>query len=408
MVGCYSTGQVARGGSYYSQDYGNGEISYETFYDQLQPYGNWVNYPEYGNVWQPYMQNGFRPYESGGHWVSTVDGWAWASDYNWGWAPFHYGRWFFDQSIGWAWVPGYEWAPAWVTWGQYNDYYAWAPLAPGINVGIGNNWRAPANYWSFVPRNYINYSNLNRYAIAGNYNTNVNNINIINNYNSYNQKDYYHRGPDYQEVQRFTHKPITPVTIAPVNKPGSARVVNRQLQIYRPPVSANVNNNNAVRNINTPNNARTYQGAVKNGQPGNGINGTNVTRENINNTNRQLQQQQMDSRLRSQTTGRTIPSESPAPAAPPTHSVSPAQQNIYRRPEMRNTPPADVQQSQPQPRFPNERIMQRPGSPTQNERVLRQPQTPVMPDRMQNREGSIRSSMPSARPGGSMQRPSRF
>ncbi|MBS1975097.1 MAG: hypothetical protein JST13_12150, partial [Bacteroidetes bacterium] len=104
------------------------EVSYQTFYDDLSPYGQWVSYPGYGYVWAPNVGYGFKPYSTNGHWVYSDAGWVWASDYNWGWAPFHYGRWFFDNNYGWMWVPGYEWAPAWVSWRQNNDYYGWAPL----------------------------------------------------------------------------------------------------------------------------------------------------------------------------------------------------------------------------------------------------------------------------------------
>ncbi|MFX8813069.1 DUF6600 domain-containing protein, partial [Acinetobacter baumannii] len=79
---------------------------------------------------------GFTPYRTGGHWVYSNAGWAWASDYNWGWAPFHYGRWAFDPMYGWFWVPGYEWAPAWVSWRSGGGYYGWAPLSPGINISV--------------------------------------------------------------------------------------------------------------------------------------------------------------------------------------------------------------------------------------------------------------------------------
>lgn len=446
MAGCYTTGQVPQGDNYgYSDNYSNAPVSYETFYDQLQPYGNWVNYPEYGNVWQPNIQQGFRPYETGGHWVPTVDGWAWASDYNWGWAPFHYGRWFFDQSIGWAWVPGYDWAPAWVTWGQYNDYYAWAPLAPGINISFGNSWRAPGTYWSFVPRNCIGYSNLNRYASYGNYNTNVNNITIINNYNSYNQKEYYHRGPNYQEVEQFTHKPINPVAIASASKPGLSRVVNRQLQIYRPGISANGSNNNgSIRNIKSPNDTRNYQGTIRgNGQTETSINGntgrnwknpnlnnlpagsridgvtngtinggTRVTQESIDNTNRQLQQQQMENSriMRSPTLSNNPPPVHETPAAPQQmpQNNQPIQQNDVRRLDIRNNFPGNVQPSRPQSRMQDERIMQRPAFPEQNERLMRQPQAPAMPQRMESRDANAGRSMQMERRGNGMQRPSRF
>ena len=84
------------------------ELSYQSFYDELAPYGRWIDYPGYGFVWMPNVDPYFKPYASNGHWVYSDMGWTWASDYSWGWATFHYGRWFNDPAYGWMWVPGHE------------------------------------------------------------------------------------------------------------------------------------------------------------------------------------------------------------------------------------------------------------------------------------------------------------
>ena len=116
------------------------EISDQEFYDNLQPYGTWVSDPDYGNVWVPDVEDGFRPYATRGHWVETDYGNTWVSNYPWGWATFHYGRWRFDNYYGWEWIPGHHWAPAWVSWrhGRHNGraYYGWAPLTPGISITL--------------------------------------------------------------------------------------------------------------------------------------------------------------------------------------------------------------------------------------------------------------------------------
>src|ERR1700758_3111775 len=70
---------------------GVAETNYQVFYDQLGPYGNWIDYPSYGYVWHPNVDADFRPYATNGHWVYNDEGWVWVSSYNWGWAPFHYG-----------------------------------------------------------------------------------------------------------------------------------------------------------------------------------------------------------------------------------------------------------------------------------------------------------------------------
>ena len=104
------------------------EASYQSFYDALSPYGQWIDNPQYGYVWMPNVGPDFKPYSSNGNWVYTDGGWTWASNYPWGWATFHYGRWFFEEGYGWMWIPGNEWAPAWVSWRQSPQYYGWAPL----------------------------------------------------------------------------------------------------------------------------------------------------------------------------------------------------------------------------------------------------------------------------------------
>lgn len=218
---------------YASRNFNNAPVSYQTFYDELSPFGDWVNYPGYGYVWVPANSYGFRPYETNGFWVSTVSGWAWASNYSWGWAPFHYGRWFRDPALGWAWVPGYQWAPAWVQWGRYNNYYGWAPLSPGASFG---SYMAPYDYWSFAPCNSINSRNLNRYIYRpGNTNI-VNNVTIINNYNTENNVTY-QRGPDYNEVSQATKTTIRPVPVASTTKPGKAKT-GSEFKVFKPSVVA--------------------------------------------------------------------------------------------------------------------------------------------------------------------------
>src|SRR3984957_14695181 len=59
----------------------------------LDPYGTWVDDPNYGTVWVPnadQVGSDFTPYVSAGHWTyDDEDDYVWISDYAWGWAPFH-------------------------------------------------------------------------------------------------------------------------------------------------------------------------------------------------------------------------------------------------------------------------------------------------------------------------------
>ena len=106
------------------------------FYDQLAPYGKWVDHPIYGEIWYPLnVPADWRPYTDG-YWAYTENyGWLWVSDWPWGWAAFHYGRWVWDDRYGWIWIPGSIWAPAWVFWSYGDGYTSWAPMPPNYLWG---------------------------------------------------------------------------------------------------------------------------------------------------------------------------------------------------------------------------------------------------------------------------------
>jgi hypothetical protein len=215
------------------------DVSYQSFYDQLSPYGNWINYPGYGYVWMPNAGPDFQPYATNGNWIYTNAGWTWASNYNWGWAPFHYGRWFYENGYGWMWVPGNEWAPAWVSWRGGGDYYGWAPLGPKVSMDVAlSSYNPPSNYWNFVPRQYMGNPNLHNYYVDGSRNvTIINNTTIINNYSGSNRTRYaYAPGPDPNEVRRYSGNNFTQVQLRQANTPGE-RISGSQYEIYQPRVS---------------------------------------------------------------------------------------------------------------------------------------------------------------------------
>lgn len=221
-----------------------GDLSYQDFYDELDPYGTWMDYPEYGYVWRPNLGADFRPYSTNGRWVWSDDyEWIWVSDYSWGWAPFHYGRWFYDSFYGWMWVPGYEWSPAWVAWRHGGDYYGWAPIRPGINISIGfslGSYNPPVDYWCFAPRRYIVSPRLYNYCVP--YRNNVTIINqttIINNFN-YN-RNVFRTGPGRRDVERYAGR-ITPTRFRDVNSSGRAGFRNNEVAVYRPRVRENNDN----------------------------------------------------------------------------------------------------------------------------------------------------------------------
>lgn len=196
-------------------------VTFQSFYDDLMPYGTWMDYPGYGQVWHPRVEEEFRPYVTRGHWMYSNEGWAWVSDYNWGWAPFHYGRWMYDDFYGWLWVPGYEWSPAWVTWGNVDDYYAWAPLLPEVNVSIQFNlWKPNIFYWNICPRKNIYDRNLHFNVHRPDRVPDFNNrISIFNNFNLTRvHKQYYSKGPERAEVERYSNQSIGEVILKNARK----------------------------------------------------------------------------------------------------------------------------------------------------------------------------------------------
>lgn len=222
-----------------------GEVTYQTFYDELSPYGQWIEYPEHGYVWVPDAGPDFRPYSTNGHWVWTDDyEWMWVSDYDWGWAPFHYGRWFEDDYYGWVWVPGYEWSPAWVAWRDGGDYYGWAPLRPGINISINFNigsYSPPYSYWNFAPRRYLAYRNIGSYCIDWRRNvTIINQTVIINNY-SY-SRNVFRTGPRRYDAERYIGR-INPVRFRDTYTPGRTFYRNNEVSVYRPNIRRDDNRN---------------------------------------------------------------------------------------------------------------------------------------------------------------------
>jgi hypothetical protein len=153
--------------------------------EDLDRHGRWVNVPQYGWVWSPYVAPGWAPYQYG-RW-SWVDyyGWSWISYDPWGWAPYHYGRWFHNGPYGWCWWPGrigvrHYWSPALVAFfgfgsGGFNVGFGfgfgrvgWVPLAPYERL---HRWWGGGFYRGFRGGGYIDRSV-----------TIVNNVNVTNVY----------------------------------------------------------------------------------------------------------------------------------------------------------------------------------------------------------------------------------
>jgi uncharacterized protein DUF6600 len=144
-------------------------ISIGGFYDELDPYGRWIDC-RYGECWVPERVGyDWQPY-SNGEWIYTEYGWTWVSYDPWGESPYHYGTWVYLDRYGWSWVPGTVWAPAWVTWSYSDNYVGWAPLPPDYAFGYSGYSGRPivlaSTRYVFVPTNRFVGTNVRTVRVA--------------------------------------------------------------------------------------------------------------------------------------------------------------------------------------------------------------------------------------------------
>lgn len=207
------------------------DISLQSFYDELSPYGTWIQDPQYGYVWRPDVeQDDFRPYYSNGRWAMTEYGNTWVSNYDWGWAPFHYGRWVYNRYRQWIWIPDTVWGPAWVSWRSGGGYYGWAPMGPSLNINI--NFGIPDNWWVFIPQRNIYYDSFPRYYSRRNV-TIIHNTTIINNTYERNRRTYY-TGPRADDIRRATRRDVTVYNVNRTSRSGRSEIRGNELNIYNP------------------------------------------------------------------------------------------------------------------------------------------------------------------------------
>lgn len=214
-------------------------VSLQVFYDELQPYGTWMDHGQYGYVWIPRVDAGFVPYASNGYWINTQYGNTWVSDYDWGWAPFHYGRWFFDDFYGWMWVPDTTWGPAWVAWRSGGGYYGWAPLMPGFGIHLSVNYynRIPHRYWSFVPYRYVTYRHVYRHCVPRPTVVNIiNHTTIITHNHTDNRRQTYFTGPSRSDIERRGGGRVQMHSVSETDRPGRTEVSRNTANFYRPQI----------------------------------------------------------------------------------------------------------------------------------------------------------------------------
>ena len=236
--------------------------SVQTFYEPLDPYGDWIETDDYGYVFRPQVSvtsTSWRPYTDG-RWIHSDYGWTWESNEDFGWATYHYGRWARVSGAGWVWVPGREWGPGWVSWRRGNDYCGWAPLPPESRARFSFTATVDRDY-DLGPAAYIfislsNFGARSYAPVCAPLERNVtiiqNTVNITNiNYNkANNQTVVYNGGPSYNLVRKRSKDPVEQVNVnfAQVNKTVNNTTINKTkvvnirqgntLQVAAPPAVA--------------------------------------------------------------------------------------------------------------------------------------------------------------------------
>ncbi len=133
-------------------------ISVEIFYQELAPYGQWIDAPQVGRAFVPH-DPAYRPYRNG-HWSQSRAGFVWVSYDAIGWAVCHYGSWAVLDDGRWAWVPDTEWGPAWVEWRESEDYVGWSPRMAYVAPSV-----AADATWVFIETGYLLADYVSQYFV---------------------------------------------------------------------------------------------------------------------------------------------------------------------------------------------------------------------------------------------------
>ena len=237
-------------------------VTVNYFYNELSPYGSWVEVAGYGRCWRPTVavwNSSWRPYCDGGRWLWSDSGWYWYSDYSWGWAPFHYGRWSCPAGIGWVWTPDTCWGPAWVSWRNSSAYCGWAPLPPsarfiaghgfyhnGLSVDVGFHFGLGAADFIFLPFSHFCEPRLSAHRLSATHaNAVYRESKVVNNAISVNKATVNNNGIAYDRIAAATRGNVRRVALkdtAEVRDTTTRREVldadGKTLSVYRPSAAA--------------------------------------------------------------------------------------------------------------------------------------------------------------------------
>lgn len=228
---------------YDRDDENDADVDISYFYEQLSPYGAWVNNPPFGYVWIPRVGRHWRPYAYG-RWVWTDYGWAFVSRDRWGWAVFHYGRWGWERGLGWYWVPDTVWAPAWVSWRWGGRYIGWAPIPPGVpfswRSGFGRrDFDIPGHSWCFLQDRHFMNHDIDRYVLPYERNRAIIDASSLRGDVRVHNGRVVNDGVDVEAVRRAIQREVPRLELREARRPADAGADDETIRIYRPSVSRN-------------------------------------------------------------------------------------------------------------------------------------------------------------------------
>jgi len=214
----------------------------DLFRDDLTPYGEWVQTPDYGWVWVPSaVAPDWQPYTVG-QWVYSDYGWTWVSEEPWGWATYHYGRWIFIERRGWCWVAGREWGPGWVAWRNGGGYIGWAPLPPrwvgsrvilDLDVSDVVVRGIRPDHFRFVEERFITERRVFEHAVPVTRNVNI--INVTQNVTKYERVNnrIVNRSVNVDHIERVTGKTVQRYNITESNAARTSEIRGNEVAMRR-------------------------------------------------------------------------------------------------------------------------------------------------------------------------------
>ncbi|MBS1550438.1 MAG: hypothetical protein JST15_00025 [Bacteroidetes bacterium] len=283
-------------------------VDYRIFYDQLSPYGEWlevrpeeiglqantarsgiydsdflsfseiigvkkanaaVEDAEMVFVWKPSPELGitivkeetpeFKPYING-QWIYTDEGWYFKAPTPAEETVSHFGRWVNTPSAGWLWVPGRVWSPAWVDWRQDEKYLSWAPLPPSVYV-VNNTVKVPVieerNY-VIVEKKYFLEPQVYKYITVNSSIYPVREMTRIDNITVAGDK-IISKGPAVNIFEALLGYVINPVKIVAVKNINEVRYTDREYVVYKPVFRKYKNKGNIRVSIKEPKSYKKYE-----------------------------------------------------------------------------------------------------------------------------------------------------